>query len=119
MVFNRLTGALIALLAVTLLHFAEEAQTGFRVRYPLGEMPRPVFIGLNLLLYSFFAVVVILASLYQPLAAPLAWPLAVLMVGNGLTHLGIMAARRAYFPGGWTAPLLLLVASALVFHLST
>ena len=119
MVFNRLTAALVALLAVTLLHLAEEVQTGFRVKFPLGEMPRPVFIGLNLLLYGYAAVVVLLASLYHPLADPLAWPLAVLLAGNGLAHLGIMAARRAYFPGGWTAPLLLLVAGAVIFHLST
>jgi hypothetical protein len=118
MVFNQLTGGLVALMAVTLVHLVEEVQTGFRIKFPLGEMPRPVFLGLNMLLYSYYAVVILLASTYHPLAVPLTWPLAIAMTLNGLGHLGIMAFRRAYFPGGWTAPLLILVAGAVLVNLS-
>ncbi len=118
MVFNQLTGGLVAMLAVSLVHLVEEIQTGFRVKFPFGEMPRPIFIGINVLLYSYYMVVILLASIYHPLAAPLARPLALVMALNGLGHLGIMAFRRAYFPGGWTAPLLLLVAGAVFVNLS-
>jgi len=100
-------GLILALLA----HLFEEVHTGFRKNFPIGEMPKPVFVGINLTLYTFCFVTLLLAWLGHPLAIPLGWVFALIMLVNGVGHIGIMAYRRAYFPGGITA--FLLVASSI------
>jgi hypothetical protein len=66
-------------------------------------MPRPVFLGVNAVLYANVAVVIGLSLGAHPLSVALAWPFAAAMTLNGVGHLGIMLLRRAYFPGGGTA----------------
>jgi len=105
-----LTAALTALLV-------EEVATGFRARLPLGEMSKPVYVGLNVIVYTYCFATLALAVRDQGLAIPLAWILALLMAANGLGHIGIMIWRRAYFPGGFTAFFLLLASLLLMVAL--
>jgi hypothetical protein len=43
---------------------------------------------------------------------------ALLMTGNALGHLTIMLVRKKYFPGGYTAPLLLIISIYLIVRLA-
>jgi hypothetical protein len=104
---------MLVLIAVLIAHLVEEVVTGFRTRLPVGEMPRPIFVGLNVVIYAYCFSTLALAVQGRPLALPLAWVLALAMSLNGLAHAGMMIARRRYFPGGFTA-LPLLLASALL-----
>jgi hypothetical protein len=106
--------AVILLIAALVLHLVEEVYTGFRTRLPVGQMPRPVFIGLNVLIYSFCLATLLLCLTDNPLAIPFAWAFAVAMLGNGTGHIGMMLLRRRYFPGGISAFVLLAVAGYLV-----
>jgi hypothetical protein len=115
---SRLTLALVILVGCLVLHLVEEIATGFRRRFPLGEMPRPLFVGVNAVLYSYAAVMIGLSLAAHPASAAMAWPFAAAMVLNGGGHLGIMLLRRKYFPGAGTALPLLLTAAYVLAVLS-
>jgi hypothetical protein len=55
----------------------------------------------------------------RPSSPMWAWSWALLEAGNGTGHLLFALSRRGYFPGAWTAPLLLGLAIALGVTLST
>lgn len=80
-------------------------------------MPLPLFVGLNVLIYAFCFATLILAMCNCEWAIPFAWVLAIGMLFNGLGHIGIMAVSRRYFPGGFTAFLLLPAAGILIAQL--
>jgi hypothetical protein len=111
------TVIILLLIVVLIMHLVEEVKTGFRQRFLLGEMPRPLFVGGNVVLYVFCFATLVLSARGDALAIPFAWIFAVTMFLNGLGHIGIMAVRRQYFPGGLTAFLLLPVSGYLVIHL--
>ena len=115
------TALILLLIATLLIHLAEEIKTGFRKRLPVGvgEMPLPLFVGINVVIYAFCFTTLALSARGNELAVPLAWILAVAMLLNGLGHVGIMVVRRRYFPGGVTAFLLLLVSGYLILHLKS
>jgi hypothetical protein len=96
------------------MHLVEEVKTGFRQRYPLGEMPKPLFVGLNVLIYAFCFATLFLSVRGSGLAIPFAWVFAVGMLLNGIGHMGFMVVKRRYFPGGLTAPVLILVSLYLI-----
>jgi hypothetical protein len=112
-----MTTNILLLILVLILHLAEEVRTGFRQRFITGEMPLPVFIGINVILYAFCFATLLLAVRGAPVALPMAWIFAVVMTLNGLGHLGIMVLKQRYYPGGLTAPLLLLASANLVSSL--
>jgi hypothetical protein len=112
-----ITAILFLLIVTLILHLVEEIKTGFRERFPLGEMPKPVFVGINILLYVFCFGTLLLSWQGNALAIPLAWLFALAMFINGIGHIGIMFLRREYFPGGVTTFALLLVSSWLMVHL--
>jgi hypothetical protein len=114
---SALSWAIIILIVTLVLHLIEEVQTGFRVKFPIGEIPRPVFVGLNIVVYTFYATVLYMSITDHSLAVPLAWVFAVAMLINGAGHLGMMALRRGYFPGGLTAVLLLVGSVYLIYRL--
>ena len=93
------------LIGFVLVHLLEEILTGFRHKFPLGEMPVPVFLGINLLLYGYAGVMIKLLSVENPGGELMAWIFASGMLLNGLGHLGYMIWLRRYFPGGVTAVL--------------
>jgi hypothetical protein len=82
------------------MHLVEEVQHGFRQKFPLGEMPKPIFIGINIILYAFCFATFLLSIRSSSLAIPFTWILAIAMLMNGAGHIGIMSVRRRYFHGG-------------------
>lgn len=114
---NALAVAILLLTAALVVHLVEEVRTGFRHRLPIGEMPLPVFVGINVVVYTYCSATLALTLRGSDLAVPLAWGFAVAMVVNGMGHIGIMLWRRAYFPGGASAVLLLAAAGYLLTQL--
>jgi len=90
---------------------------GFRERLPTGEMPLPLFVGINVVVYAFCFATLLLSLRDGELATPFAWIFATAMALNGLGHVGIMVVRRRHFPGGWTAFLLLALSAILILRL--
>jgi hypothetical protein len=99
--------AVVVLTLALALHLVEEVKTGFRKRFPLGEVPLPVFVGLNVLIYAGALLSALLCFAGHPAGLTLAWMYGVAMLVNGVGHIGIMLFRRTYFPGGFTAFVLL------------
>ena len=99
------------------MHLVEEVKTGFRKKMLIGEMPKPLFIGLNILLYAFCFTTLFLSVRGHALAVLLTWIFAIAMLLNGAGHIGIMIVRRSYFPGGLTAFLLLPASLYLIAQL--
>ncbi len=111
------TSIVLLLIAALILHLIEEVRTGFRERFPVGEMPLPLFVAINVVIYAFCFTTLILSVRDGELATPFAWVFAATMLLNGLGHVGVMVARRRYFPGGLTAFLLLVISGYLILHL--
>lgn len=103
--------AVLLLTAVLVLHLVEEVRAGFRTRFPLGEMPKWLFVGINAVIYSYCLTTFILALNGSLYALPFAWVLALVMLANGVGRLWIMFRSGAYFPGGYSA--IALVAASL------
>jgi len=115
---NVVTSAILLLILTLIAHLYEEVRTGFRRKFPVGEMPVFVFVGVNVVLYAFCFSTLFLSTRGHPLAIPFAWIFAVIMLANGIGHIGIMLCRRAYFPGGITAFLLLVSSIYLIYSLA-
>ena len=105
------------LIVVLVGHIIEEIKTDFRRKFPLGEMPRRLFVSINVVLYLFCLVAFSFAAFRTQLAVPLAWIFAIAMLLNGVGHVAIMVLRRGYFPGGLTALLLVPISVYLMIIL--
>jgi hypothetical protein len=116
---NAFTVNLVLLVLCLVLHLVEEVLTGFRRKLPIGEMSLPVFIGINLLIYIFIAIM--LAAHYLGLSASiiLVWIFAIGMLINGAGHIFWMLHKRRYFPGGFTAIPLVFLSISLISMLAT
>jgi len=114
---DRITNITLLLIAVLVVHLAEEIKTGFRKKLPIGEMPKPLFIGINVVVYAFCFTTPLLSAGGNELAIPFAWVFALAMLMNGIGHIGIMLVRREYFPGGLTAFTLLPISAYLIINL--
>ena len=112
-----ITSIILLLIAVLVVHLTEEIRTGFREKFPLGEMPKPLFIGINIVVYAFCFTTLFLSARGNELAIRFVWILAVAMLMNGVVHIGIMVVRKRYFPGGLTAFILLPVSVCLIIQL--
>ena len=99
------------------MHLVEEVKTGFRKKMLIGEMPRPLFVGLNILLYAFCFTTLFLSVRGHTSAILLTWIFAIAMLLNGAGHIVIMVVRRSYVPGGLTAFLLLPASLYLIAQL--
>lgn len=111
------SAAILLLILALILHLVEEVKAGFRQALPVGEMPLPIFVGLNVVIYAFCFATLALSLAGSLWAIPLAWIFAGSMVLNGLGHIGMMVIKKEYFPGGLTAFLLLLVSGYLILQL--
>jgi hypothetical protein len=109
---------IIILTAVLLAHLLEEVKTGFRKKFILGRMPKTAFVLFNVAIYSYALITIILAFKNNPVAYQLAWIYGVAMILNAALHIGIMAVKRSYFPGGITAFALLPAAVYLLLELA-
>jgi hypothetical protein len=114
---DRITSAILLLIAALVVHLVEEVKTGFRKKLPIGEMPRLLFIGINVVVYAFCFTTLLFSARGHELATPFAWVFAIAMLMNGIGHIGMMLVRREYFPGGLTAFLLLPISAYLIIHL--
>jgi len=115
---DRITLTIGLLIAILLVHLAEEIKTGFRrKKFPPGEIPKPLFIAGNAIVYTFCFATLFLSGRGSELGIRFAWIFAVAMLANGAAHIGIIALRREYFLGGVTAFLLLPVSAYLIMQL--
>lgn len=102
---NATARTFLALVATQVAHLLGEIATGFRVRFPLGEMPMPVFVLANAALYA-YALFILLGLMRGRRVFAHVWAFIVILALNVAVHVGIMAVTGAYFPGGYTTILL-------------
>ncbi len=114
---DRITYTILILIVALVTHLIEEIKTGFRKKFPLGEMPKPLFVGINIVVYTFCFATFFLSVRGNELAIPLAWIFAIAMLINGAGHIGIMVVKKRYFPGGFTAFILLPISVYLIKQL--
>jgi hypothetical protein len=112
-----MTASLVLLTLAEALHLAEEVYKGFRRQFPLGEMPLPIFIGINTLIYTFAIITIALSVARHEAYMPMAWLFAIGVGINGIGHLGAMLWRKGYFPGGLTAPILIMSSALVIYQL--
>lgn len=105
------------LMATLFFHLLEEMKTGFRKKYPLGEIPMPLLILINVIGYSLAISAGILCLMENQLGVLLSWIFAIAMFTNVIFHFGMIVYRKGYFPGGYTSILLLIVTLYLCYQL--
>ena len=109
--------SIIILIVVQGIHLYEEVKQDFRRRLPIGEMPKRVFVVANILVFAFAILTLCLAQAEMKAGFVMAWIFGIGMLLNGCVHIGMMIYKRGYFPGGMTAPLVLMAACNLVYWL--
>jgi len=83
---DSMTIIILLLIFILVMHLLEEIKTGFRKNLPLGEMPRHIFIGINIFVYMFCFTTLSLSLVGSELAVPLALIFAIGMAINGFGH---------------------------------
>lgn len=111
---NQISGAILFLICILIIHLIEEVKTEFRKRLPLGEMSATLFVGINIVIYLFCFSTLYLSMCSHPLTIPFTWMFALGMLLNGIGHIVIMLVKKAYFPGGITAPVLMGISIYLI-----
>lgn len=106
----------VILVVILIVHLVEEIKTGFRKKLSIGEMPKPLFVGINALIYSFALAAIIMYLIDINLGLIFIWIFTVGNVLNGTGHIAFMLIKRGYFPGGVSAFALLFV-SLYLLHL--
>lgn len=102
-----------------LVHAFEEYAADFLGRYPLFSLATEFFVLLHL------ALLLLLAALIPSVAHGRRWALrlaklwAIVEILNGANHMMIALIEWDYYPGLWTAPLLLIFGAALGRSLRT
>jgi hypothetical protein len=114
---SQISVGIIFLIVVQAIHLYEEVRKDFRRVVPLGEIPKSVFILLNVAAFAFAVVTLCLCQAENAVGFVLAWIYGIAMVINGCIHIGMMIYKRGYFPGGVTAPLVLVAAGNLAYQL--
>jgi uncharacterized membrane protein HdeD (DUF308 family) len=110
--------SIIILIVVQGLHLYEEVKQDFRRKLPVGEMPKGVFVAANVLVFAFAIVTLCMCQAEMMAGFVMAWIFGIGMILNGCIHMGMMIHKRGYFPGGVTAPFVLVVAVSLIHQLS-
>ena len=116
---SSLAFSLILLIVVLIVHHIEEVKTDFRKRNPIGEVTQHLFIGINILIYLYCTVMLVLSFTSNPIAASMAWVFAIAMLLNGIGHTVMMIFRKKYFPGGVTGVILIPAALNVIRVLMT
>lgn len=76
--------------AALVAHLAEEMLTGIRRRFPLREMPRSVFVAVNIIVYSWVPATYLSFLSGHSWGPCLVFIFSLAVLGNGLFHLGYM-----------------------------
>jgi hypothetical protein len=108
-------------IAIQGLHFYEEYLTGFQKKFPAFfgyEWSDRRFVVFNLVWLSLFVLSAFGLLLKSRLAYLPAFFFALVgEIGNGIAHLALSVAQRRYFPGLFTAPVVLVVGLVLLSRL--
>jgi len=108
-------------IAIQGLHFYEEYLTGFQQKFPAFfgyEWSDRRFVVFNLVWLSLFVLSAFGLLLKSRLAYLPAFFFALVgEIGNGIAHLALSVAQRRYFPGLFTAPVVLVVGLVLLSKL--
>ena len=119
--FAALLPVYLAAVAVQGLHLGEEFLTGFQRDFPglFGyEWTDFRFLTFNLVWLAIFVIAAVGVRRRQGFALLIVWFFAIVGgIGNGIGHLVLMAAARAYFPGAVTAPACLVLGVLLIRRL--
>ncbi len=108
-----------ALVIAQFLHGFEDFIAGFHTAFPVYSLAGEFFVLLHLGLF------LLLASLIPSVAHGRRWALklaklfAIVEIVNGTGHLMISLVEWSYYPGAWTAPLLLIFGAPLGRSLRT
>jgi hypothetical protein len=114
---NLVSVGIIFLIVVQAIHLYEEVRSDFRRKVPIGEIPKSLFIWLNVAAFAFTIVTLCLCQAETSIGFVLAWIYGIAMVINGCIHIGMMIHKRGYFPGGVTAPFVLVAAVYVICQL--
>ena len=101
------------LITARFIHAFEDYVGGYQQGSPLSALPPEFFVLLNL------ALLLLLAAATPSVAAGRRWALrlakawAILEILNGTSHIMISLLEWGYYPGFWTAPLLVIFGAAL------
>jgi hypothetical protein len=115
---NQVSVGIIFLIVVQAIHLFEEVRQDFRRKVPIGEIPKSLFVWLNVAAFTFAIVTLCLCQAEMAIGFVLAWIYGIAMIINGCIHMGMMIHKRGYFPGGVTAPLVLAAAGNLICWLA-
>ncbi len=115
---NQVSVGVIFLIVAQGFHLYEEVRHDFRRKLPVGEMSKAVFVAANVFVFALAIVTLSLCQQEIGIGFVLAWIFGMGMVMNGCLHIAIMIYRRGYFPGGVTAPLVLVAALYLIYQLA-
>src|SRR5262249_51452601 len=111
----------LAAIGIQLAHFTEEYRSGFQRELPglFGyQWSDAQFLTFNLLWLAAFALSALGVWRGRKLAYLVLWFFALVGgIGNGIAHVGLALARGGYFPGLFTAPLMLAAGIVLVRRL--
>ena len=102
-----------ALVIAQFLHGFEDFVAGFHEAFPLYSLAPEFFVLLHLGLFLLLAALIPSVAHGRRWALKLAKLFAVIEILNGAGHLMIAAIEWDYYPGSFTAPLLLIFGAAL------
>jgi len=102
-----------ALVIAQFLHGFEDFVAGFHEAFPLYSLAPEFFVLLHLGLFLLLAALIPSVAHGRRWALKLAKLFAVIEILNGAGHLMISAIEWDYYPGSFTAPLLLIFGAAL------
>jgi predicted anti-sigma-YlaC factor YlaD len=95
------------------LHGFEDYVTGFQESFPLYSLAPEFFVLLQLGLFLLLAALIPSVAHGRRWALTLAKLWAIVEILNGAGHLMLALIEWGYYPGLWTAPLLLIFGAAL------
>jgi hypothetical protein len=107
----------VILTALMAVHLVEEIKAGFRRKFPLGIPPRWLMVVGNAILYIYALMTAYFLYTGTGPGLTTAWIYGLLVLGNAIGHLTIIVVRKKYFPGGYSAMLLLPAAVYLLLRL--
>ncbi len=102
-----------ALVVAQVLHAFEDYVADYHERFPLFSLAPEFFVSLNLALFLLLTAMIPSVAHGRVWALKLAKFWAIVQILSGAGHLMIALVEWGYYPGMWTAPLLLIFGAVL------
>jgi predicted anti-sigma-YlaC factor YlaD len=102
-----------ALVVAQFLHAFEDYVADYHERFPLFSLAPEFFVSLNLALFLLLTAMIPSVAHGRVWALKLAKFWAIVQILSGAGHLMIALVEWGYYPGMWTAPLLLIFGAVL------